>query len=178
MLVWVDVRRIGQVVRNLLANAMAYTPAGGHITVSATTRDAYLTVDVADSGQGIPPDHLPNIFERFYRVDGSRARATGGAGIGLAIVKQLVEAHGGAVQAHSVMGVGSTFSFSLPLQPRLPSERVAHSPRPLAGLSAPQTASPPLRGSIASVEQTEEETSTDATSPPLRGSIASVREIS
>ena len=115
MLVWVDVRRIGQVLRNLLANAVAYTPAGGTITVSASTRATDLTINVADSGQGIPPEHLPNIFERFYRVDGSRARATGGAGIGLAIVKQLVEAHGGVVQAQSVVGVGSTFSFTLPL---------------------------------------------------------------
>jgi signal transduction histidine kinase len=115
MPVWVDVRRIGQVLRNLLANAVAYTPAGGHITVSATARDSELTVNVADSGQGIPSEHLPNVFERFYRADSSRARATGGAGIGLAIVKQLVEAHGGAVQAQSVVGVGSTFSFTLPL---------------------------------------------------------------
>jgi signal transduction histidine kinase len=72
-------------------------------------------VNVANSGQGIPSEHLPNVFERFYRADSSRARATGGAGIGLAIVKQLVEAHGGAVQAQSVVGVGSTFSFTLPL---------------------------------------------------------------
>lgn len=117
MLVWVDVRRIGQVVRNLLANAVAYTPAGGSIIVSTTARGADLTVNVADSGQGIPPEHLPNVFERFYRVDGSRARATGGAGIGLAIVKQLVEAHDGHVTVRSAVGVGSTFSFTLPLEP-------------------------------------------------------------
>ncbi len=151
MLVWVDVRRIGQVLRNLLANAVTYTPPGGSITVSAVACDTALTVTVADSGQGISSEHLPNVFERFYRADSSRARATGGAGIGLAIVKQLIEAHGGAVQAQSVVGVGSTFSFTLPLQPRMPLDplrRLEPSPR----LTSPQGASPPLRGSIASVE--------------------------
>jgi signal transduction histidine kinase len=117
MLIWVDVRRIGQVLRNLLANAVAYTPAGGTISVSTKTVGADLVVNVADSGRGIPSEHLPNVFERFYRVDASRARATGGAGIGLAIVKQLVEAHDGHVTVQSAVGVGSTFSFTVPLKP-------------------------------------------------------------
>ena len=110
-----DVRRIGQVLRNLLSNALAYTPAGGSVTVSSVVRATELEVLVADTGLGIQPEHLPNVFERFYRVDGSRARATGGAGIGLAIVKQLVEAHGGRVGVRSVVGLGTTFSFTLPL---------------------------------------------------------------
>jgi signal transduction histidine kinase len=113
--VWADVRRIGQVLRNLLANALAYTPAGGSVTVSAAATNNELTVFVSDSGQGIPPEHLANVFERFYRVDSSRTRTTGGAGIGLAVVKQLVEAHGGNVDVRSVVGRGTTFSFTLPL---------------------------------------------------------------
>jgi two-component system sensor histidine kinase BaeS len=103
------------VVRNLLANALAYTPAGGCITVSAEARGGELTVRVDDTGPGIAAEHVPNLFERFYRVDSSRARATGGAGIGLAVVKQLVEAHGGVVGVRSVVGTGTTFSFTLPL---------------------------------------------------------------
>jgi two-component system sensor histidine kinase BaeS len=115
VLVSADVRRVGQVLRNLLANALAYTPAGGRITVSADVAGGALTVQVDDTGPGIAPEHVPNLFERFYRVDSSRARATGGAGIGLSIVKQLVEAHGGVVGVRSVVGHGSTFSFTLPL---------------------------------------------------------------
>ena len=91
VLVWADVRRVGQVLRNLLANALAYTPAGGEISVWAEALGDELTVRVQDSGPGIADEHMPNLFERFYRVDSSRARATGGAGIGLAVVKQLVE---------------------------------------------------------------------------------------
>jgi signal transduction histidine kinase len=109
-----DVRRVGQVLRNLLANALAYTSAGGDVTVTAVARERDLEVRVADTGSGIPAEHLPYVFERFYRVDSSRARATGGAGIGLAIVKQLVEAHGGRVTVRSTTGVGTTFSFTLP----------------------------------------------------------------
>src|SRR6202011_3713818 len=115
-----------QVLRNLLANALAHTPAGGSITVSAHSAGDQLTVRVVDTGPGISAEHVPNLFERFYRVDSSRARATGGAGIGLAVVKQLVEAHGGMVGVRSVVGAGTTFSFTLPLappgaDPRLPS---------------------------------------------------------
>jgi two-component system sensor histidine kinase BaeS len=112
--IWCDVRRIGQVLRNLLANALAYTPAGGCITISTEAVGNALTVRVDDTGPGIAAVHVPNLFERFYRVDRSRARATGGAGIGLAVVKQLVEAHGGVVGVRSVVGSGTTFSFTLP----------------------------------------------------------------
>jgi signal transduction histidine kinase len=113
--VWADARRVRQILRNLLSNALAYTPAGGNVTVVAAAEAGRLAVQVRDTGVGIPPEHVGNIFERFYRVDGSRARTTGGAGIGLAVVKQLVDAHGGAVSVESVVGQGTTFSFTLPL---------------------------------------------------------------
>ena len=113
-----DADRVAQVLRNLLSNALRHTPAGGSIRVSAqpspqSVKD--LLVSVADTGQGIPAQELPLIFERFYRVDRSRARSTGGAGIGLTIVKQLVEAHGGRVWVESEMGKGSKFYFTLPV---------------------------------------------------------------
>jgi signal transduction histidine kinase len=111
-----DAERVGQVLRNLLDNAVAYTPEGGRVTLSAVATDS-VEVRVADTGAGIPPEHLPYIFERFYRVDPSRNRATGGSGLGLAIVKQLVEQQGGCVRAESTVGTGSVFSFTLPLAP-------------------------------------------------------------
>ncbi len=109
-----DAERLGQVLRNLLANAITHTPAGGRIEIAATTEDKSVVVSVRDTGVGIPDEDLPFIFERFYRADHSRARSTGGAGLGLSIVKQLVELHGGRVWAESREGEGSTFYFSLP----------------------------------------------------------------
>jgi signal transduction histidine kinase len=114
-LVDVDPKRIGQVLRNLLANAITYTPEGGSVRLSAEANADAVTIRVHDSGVGIAPAHLPNVFERFYRVDPSRARATGGAGIGLAIVKRLTEAHGGTVAVQSAPNRGSTFSFTIPV---------------------------------------------------------------
>jgi two-component system, OmpR family, sensor histidine kinase BaeS len=105
--------QLAQVLGNLLSNAVRYTPAGGMVTVRAERRPADLLVSVANSGEPIPADDLERVFERFYRVEKSRDRARGGAGIGLAIVKQLVEAGGGRVGAES--GEGQTrFWFSLP----------------------------------------------------------------
>jgi signal transduction histidine kinase len=115
--VCVDAQRIGQVVRNLVSNALVYTPAGGTVQVCARECDDMLWVDVRDTGCGIATEHLPNVFERFYRADASRSRATGGAGIGLALVKQFVTAHGGTVNVASTEGVGTCFSFSLPVTP-------------------------------------------------------------
>jgi two-component system sensor histidine kinase BaeS len=112
-----DQERIGQVLGNLLDNALRHTSAGGTVTVSATTsrRAGSLTVSVADSGDGIPAEHLPHVFERFYRVDAARDRAQGGSGIGLAIAKALVEAHGGQLTAASPgTGQGSAFRILLP----------------------------------------------------------------
>jgi signal transduction histidine kinase len=151
-----DAARVGQVLRNLLNNAITHTPMGGSVSVEATTdhrspttedrglkiedsnvgvdrtlssilkpqssnlqsvvgRRSSVVIRVSNSGHGIAPEHLPHIFERFYRADPARARATGGAGLGLTIVKQLVEAHGGQVWATSAPGQGATFTFTLPI---------------------------------------------------------------
>ena len=111
-----DSMRIAQVVGNLLENAINYTPDGGAVTVTASLSGARTArVSVSDTGTGIPADDLDNIFERFYRVDPSRTRATGAAGLGLTIAKGLVEAHGGAIYAESTLGQGSRFTFDLPL---------------------------------------------------------------
>jgi signal transduction histidine kinase len=104
---------LAQVIGNLLQNAIRYTPAGGRIDVRAERRPGDVLVSVANTGDGIPPDDLPHVFERFYRVEKSRDRARGGAGIGLAIVRQLVEAAGGVVGAESRDGL-TRFWFSLP----------------------------------------------------------------
>jgi two-component system, OmpR family, sensor histidine kinase BaeS len=104
---------LAQVIGNLLQNAIRYTPAGGRIDVRAERRPGDVLVSVANTGDGIPPDDLPHVFERFYRVEKSRDRARGGAGIGLAIVRQLVEAAGGVVGAESREGL-TRFWFSLP----------------------------------------------------------------
>lgn len=113
--VLIDPDRIKQVLANLLSNALEHTPPSGVITLTARVQEGTVRVDVADSGDGIAPQHLPFVFERFYRADPSRARSTGGSGIGLAIVKQLVQAHGGDVSVDSQLGNGSCFSFTLPL---------------------------------------------------------------
>ncbi len=111
----IDWQRISQVLHNLLENALAHTSKGGTITVTATRQGANIQVSVSDTGEGIPVEDLPNIFERFYRVDKSRARATGGSGLGLTIAKRLIEAHGGNIEAQSELGRGSRFSFTVPI---------------------------------------------------------------
>ncbi|MBI2908573.1 MAG: HAMP domain-containing protein [Chloroflexi bacterium] len=110
----VDAERIGQVLRNLLNNAAAYTPPGGTVAVSTRQAEGSLEVSVEDAGAGIAPEDLPYVFERFYRSDRSRSRATGGAGLGLTIARRLVEAHGGEIRVHSQLGRGTTFTFTLP----------------------------------------------------------------
>ncbi len=111
----IDSPRISQVLRNLLENALAHTAEGDAITVIAAQQGNWVEVSVVDTGEGIPAEDLPNIFERFYRVDKSRARTTGGSGLGLTIAKRLVEAHGGTIQAQSEQGKGSRFSFTVPI---------------------------------------------------------------
>jgi histidine kinase len=111
-----DKWRMTQVMTNLLGNALQYTPPGGRVTVTAGREKEALVVRVADTGTGISSEHLPHVFERFYRADKSRARAGGGSGIGLTIARNLVEAHGGRIWAESGgPGQGSVFTFTLPL---------------------------------------------------------------
>jgi len=112
--VLVDPDRIGQVLDNLLTNAIKFSPQGGTITVRVREMEEWLRVEVSDTGIGIPADKLSRVFERFYQVDGTSRRRFGGVGLGLAIVKQIVEAHGGEVGVESTVGKGSTFYFTLP----------------------------------------------------------------
>jgi histidine kinase len=115
-LVLADRQRVVQVLANLLRNAVRHTPEGGLVAVRATRRGAVeAAISVEDTGQGIAPEQLEQVFERFYRAEPSRDRASGGAGLGLAIVRELVLAMGGRVWAESVIGQGSRFSFTLPL---------------------------------------------------------------
>ena len=114
--VMADHTRLHQVVANLLENALTHTPEGGRVTLSiGHAGPGWQRLEVADTGPGIPPEQLPHIFEQFYRVDPSRSRQTGGAGLGLTIVKRLVEAHGGRVSAESEVGRGTRISVDLPV---------------------------------------------------------------
>ena len=112
----VDPDRLAQVLGNLLENALRHTARGGAVDIRLGPGEQpdTLQVTVRDTGSGIPAEHLPNVFEHFYRADGARSRATGGTGIGLAVVKQLVEAHGGRVSVESPSGEGTVFEFVLP----------------------------------------------------------------
>ena len=130
-LVDVDPQRIGQVLGNLLSNALTHTPSGGEVVVVARRRpepcpepsrrvvegakQSEVEVSVSDTGEGIPPEHLPYVFERLYRADKSRSRATGGTGLGLSIARQLVVAHGGWIEVESEVGRWTQFTFTLPV---------------------------------------------------------------
>jgi signal transduction histidine kinase len=109
-----DAEAVRQILGNILENAQRYTTAGGRVTVRAARSGPMVKVEISDTGAGIPGEHLPRIFERFYRVDPHRSREAGGTGLGLAIVKHLVEAHGGRVEADSRLGAGTTVRFTLP----------------------------------------------------------------
>ena len=114
--VFCDSEAVHQILGNLLDNAIKYTPEGGSVYAGAAApNDAMVRIWVRDSGPGIPPDDLPRLFERFYRVDKARSRELGGTGLGLAIVKHLVRAQGGEVTVESVVNKGSTFLFTLPV---------------------------------------------------------------
>jgi heavy metal sensor kinase len=110
-----DRARLKQVVVNLLDNAIKYTPRGGRVSLSVRREGMHAVLDVTDTGVGIPPDALVHVFKRFYRVDGSRSREGGGAGLGLSIVKSICLAHGAEVEVTSTPGVGSTFRIRQPL---------------------------------------------------------------
>ncbi len=116
-----DADRIKQVLLNLVENAIKHTPDGGAVRLAGTSTDAGMVLlSVSDTGVGIPEEDLPHVFERFYRVDKSRSRAHGGAGLGLAIAKSIIEAHGGDIEVQSAVGAGTTFNVWLPsYQPNL-----------------------------------------------------------
>ena len=109
-----DVFSLERAVRNLVENAIRHTPEGEQILIRAAVSPMEVTVQVIDAGVGIAPEHLPHLFDRFYRVDTARTRTHGGAGLGLSIVKAIVEAHGGTVAVESKLGAGSTFTLRLP----------------------------------------------------------------
>ncbi|HEY4939018.1 MAG TPA: ATP-binding protein [Actinomycetota bacterium] len=110
-----DRERLHQVLYNLLDNAFRFTPAGGTVTVGAHRENGFCSISVHDTGVGIPEEHITRVFERFYRVDSSRARSDGGTGIGLAIARSVVEAHGGTIWAEPGGRAGATFRFLVPL---------------------------------------------------------------
>ncbi len=112
-----DPDALRQILTNLFDNALRHTPSGGEIAVRAAAAPDGVTIAVADTGSGIAPQHLPRIFERFYRADAGRSRAQGGTGLGLAIVKHLMEAHGGRVTAESTLGRGTTIQLHFPGEP-------------------------------------------------------------
>lgn len=117
-LVSIDHHRIGQVLRNLVSNALIHSGKGDSVTVAAVEVGDMVEVSVADTGEGIPPADLPHVFERFYRADKSRNRATGGHGLGLTVSKGLIEAHGGTISVETEHGLGSRFTFTLPVAGR------------------------------------------------------------
>lgn len=125
-----DPDRIGQLLRNLLGNALHYTAAGGKVAVGARREGGMVLISVEDTGSGIPAEEIPRIFDRFYRVDRSRTRASGGTGLGLAVAKQLAESHGGRIWAESTPGKGSTFFFTLPAAGQNPTPTERHPNRP------------------------------------------------
>jgi len=109
-----DPERLESVLANLTANALRHTPAGGRVTLGGAETAAGVVLTVADSGEGIPADDLPYVFDRFWRGDRARHRAEGHTGLGLAIARQLVVAHGGTIAVDSTPGVGTTFRVTLP----------------------------------------------------------------
>ncbi|NJL56848.1 hypothetical protein HC928_18125 [bacterium] len=106
---------LAQAVQHLLNNALTYTPEGGRITLSVQLVANEVQVTVADTGPGIDPEHLPHIFDLFYRADPARSMTAGGVGVGLSIVKLIMDAHGGRVEVSSEPGLGSSFTLALPV---------------------------------------------------------------
>jgi len=112
---WVDRTRIRQLLLNLLTNAIKYTPPGGRVELGLAPADRSAAIVVRDTGVGMDPAEAARVFEPFVRLDEARARDTGGAGLGLAIVRSIVLAHGGTLAVESAPGAGSTFTIRLPL---------------------------------------------------------------
>lgn len=144
-----DAEQLVRALGNLVGNALRHTPPGGGVALRAGLRDAgggslrgadragpgSILFEVADTGEGIAPEHLPNIFERFYRADEARSQDDGGSGLGLAIVKSIVEAHGGTISVASTVGQGTTFTLALPIAKSDTGGRKAEVPLLVAGQS-------------------------------------------
>jgi heavy metal sensor kinase len=111
-----DDLRLRQMFLNLISNGIKYTPENGHMEITLAMDNGFARVDISDSGIGLPAEHLPHIFDRFYRVDKARNRMDGGTGLGLAIVKWIAEAHGGSIEVTSEVNKGSRFSVRLPIE--------------------------------------------------------------
>jgi CheY-like chemotaxis protein len=138
-----DADRLQQIFWNLMSNAVKFTPGGGRVSLAVTREDNHVLVDVSDTGAGMPASFLPALFERFRQADGSATRPYGGLGLGLAIVRHLVELHGGSVRGHSAgEGKGSTFTVRLPIHASQRSSP-AESDRPRVEMRAEQDAIPP-----------------------------------
>jgi signal transduction histidine kinase len=114
---WMDTGQVGRVLANLVGNALRHTPPGGEVRVAARRQAGAVLVEVCDNGEGIPPQDLPLVFDRFYRGEKSRSRETGGSGLGLAIARGVVRAHGGEIAVESRPGELTRFTFSLPDKP-------------------------------------------------------------
>jgi signal transduction histidine kinase len=112
-----DEDQLRRLLFNLVDNAIKFTPARGTVRVETTNGEAEARIIVADSGIGIPPEHLPHVFQRFYRVDPARGPDMGGTGLGLAIARSIAEAHGGAIAIESDVGVGTRVILTLPFKP-------------------------------------------------------------
>ncbi|WP_207931184.1 ATP-binding protein [Streptomyces sp. 8K308] len=138
--VYADPARLRQALGNLVANAVTHTAAGGRVEVGVRRAADEVVLTVTDTGRGIAPEHLPHVFDRFYRADPSRSRSTGGSGLGLAITRHLVEAHDGRVEASSTPGRGSVFTIRLPYA----APSAVGSPRHEHGVGRPR----PVGGSV------------------------------
>src|SRR5262249_7344039 len=112
-----DRAQLSQLLHNLVGNAMKYGRPGTPIRIAVSPNDSMVQISVADEGEGIAPEHLPRLTERFYRVDSGRSRAAGGTGLGLAIVKHIVERHRGRLDIASTVGKGTTVTILLPAHP-------------------------------------------------------------
>ncbi|HST53840.1 MAG TPA: PAS domain S-box protein [Pyrinomonadaceae bacterium] len=145
-----DAHRLQQVVWNLLSNAVKFTPAGGRVKVSVERLPAHVRIAVSDTGEGVAPDFLPHVFERFRQADGSTTRRHGGLGLGLSIVRYLVEAHGGTVHVYSAgRGQGATFAVDIPASG-------ARAPVQAAGANGRQAGSAYGRAASVKLEETED----------------------
>jgi signal transduction histidine kinase len=136
-----DQTRLTQLLLNLVENGLNHTAAGGSVTVSVTVEGGQAVLRVADTGVGIPPEHLPHVFERFYRVDPARSRTSAGSGLGLAICQWIARAHGGSIDAVSELGRGPTMTVRLPIAAAR-SVPAARDP----GLKVPGSRSAPAEG--------------------------------